>query len=136
MIYIILFGRTDILSVRVDAIGIGAGVASFLSKALGKSVVNPFTFTQASKSKLGFDLLAAINSGRVKMYAPDGSEECREFWFQMAKAKSNFRPNQTMNFYVDPAAGHDDFLASLALLVEAARYTPRSAHGRVREEQL
>jgi len=120
----------------VDATGVGAGVASFLSKALGKSVVNPFTFTQASKSKLGFELLAAINSGRVKMYASDGSEECREFWLQMAKAKSNFRPNQTMNFYVDPAAGHDDFLASLALLVEAARYTPRSAHGRVREEQL
>ena len=118
----------------VDATGVGAGVASFLSNALGKSVVNPFTFTQASKSKLGFDLLAAINSGRVKMYAHDGSEECGEFWFQMAKARSNFRPNQTMNFYVDPAAGHDDFLTSLALLVEAARYTPRSARGRLSYE--
>ena len=118
----------------VDATGVGAGVASFLSGALGTSVVVPFLFTQASKSKLGFELLAAINAGRVKMYAPDGSEECREFWFQMAKAKSNFRANQTMNFYVDPVVGHDDYLSSLALLVEAAQYTPRAAKGRVREQ--
>jgi len=54
----------------------------------------------------------------------------------MAKARSNFRANQTMNFYVDPAVGHDDFLSSLALLVEAARYTPRSARGHVREVAL
>jgi len=120
--------------VVVDATGVGAGVASFLSGALGMSVVMPFLFTQASKSKLGFELLAAINSGRLKMYAQDGSEECREFWFQIAKAKSAFRANQTMNFYVDPASGHDDFLSSLALLVEAAQYAPRAARGRVREQ--
>ncbi len=117
----------------VDATGVGAGVASFFSGALGISVVTPFIFTQASKSRLGFDFLAAINSGRVKMYAHDGSEEYRAFWFQMTKAKSVFRPSQTMNFYVDPSVGHDDFLSSLALLVEAAHYTPRSAHGHLRE---
>jgi hypothetical protein len=117
----------------VDATGVGAGIASFLSGALGTSVVVPFLFTQASKSKLGFALLAAINSGRIKMYSQDSSEEYREFWFQMGKAKSNFRPNQTMNFYVDPTTGHDDFLSSLALLVEAAQYTPRSARGYMRE---
>ena len=34
------------------------------------------------------------------------------------------------NFYVDPARGHDDFLMSLALLVEAAKqYTPKTAKG-------
>lgn len=120
----------------VDATGVGAGVASFLASALGKSVVTPFLFTQPSKSRLGFDLLAAINSGRLKMYAGDASEDCAEFWSQMRMARSTFRPNQTMNFYVDPAAGHDDFLSSLALLVEAARYTPRAARGRQREEAL
>jgi len=35
-----------------------------------------------------------------------------------------------VTFYVDPAEGHDDFLISLALLVEAAnQYTPRGAKG-------
>jgi len=121
--------------VVVDATGVGAGVASFLANALGRSVVTPFIFTQASKSRLGFDLLAAINSGRVKMYARDESAEFREFWFQVAKARSTFRPNQTMNFYVDPAVGHDDFLTSLALLVEAAKYTPRAARGRISRDE-
>ena len=35
-----------------------------------------------------------------------------------------------MNFYVDPAEGHDDFLMSLALVVEAGRvYEKREAKG-------
>ena len=118
--------------VVVDSTGVGAGVASFLAKALGRGVVFPFLFTQQSKSRLGFNLLAAINSGRVKMYAGDGSDEYREFWSEMERAKSTFRPSQTMNFYVDPAEGHDDFLMSLALVVEASEYEPRSARGRLR----
>jgi hypothetical protein len=72
-----------------------------------------------------------VNSGRLKMYAGDSSDEYRKFWFEMEKAKSRYRPNQTMNFFVDPGQGHDDFLMSLALLVEAADgYRPREAKGR------
>jgi hypothetical protein len=116
----------------IDATGVGQPVSSFLKKALG-SRVTPFTFTTASKSKLGFNLLAAINSGRLKMYTGDGSSEYREFWPQMEKARNQYRPNQTINFYVDPSQGHDDFLMSLALLVEAAqKYSPRSAKGGLR----
>ena len=115
--------------VVVDATGVGEPVSSFLRKALG-SRVSPFTFTQRSKSELGFSLLAAVNSGRLKMYKGDGSEEYQEFWFELEKAKSQYRPSQTMNFYVDPAQGHDDFLMSLALMVEAAKqYEPRGARG-------
>ena len=129
-------GLVDILKnvwrcrrIAVDATGIGQPVSSFLRQALG-SRVSPFTFTARSKSQLGFNLLAAINSGRLKVYAADGSAEYREFWFEMEKAKSRYRPNRTMDFYVDPAEGHDDFLSSLALLVEAAnRYLPRGARG-------
>jgi hypothetical protein len=66
------------------------------------------------------------------MYAGDSSSEYQEFWFEMEKAKSQYRPSQTMNFYVDPAQGHDDFLMSLALLAEAARqYEPRGARGSI-----
>lgn len=114
----------------VDATGIGQPVFSFLRKSVGAKV-SPFTFTAPSKSELGFNLLAAINSGRLKMYAGDGSGEYQQFWLEMEKAKSLYRPSQTMNFYVDPAEGHDDFLMSLALMVEAAnRYVPRGARGR------
>jgi len=115
----------------VDATGVGEPVSSFLRQSLGSKVL-PFTFSQQSKSELGFNLLAAVNSGRLKMYKGDGSLEYQEFWSEMEKAKSQYRPNRTMNFYVDPSQGHDDFLMSLALVVEAAnQYSPREARGRV-----
>ena len=117
----------------VDATGVGEPVASFLRKALGSRVA-PFQFTAKSKSELGFNLLAAVNSGRLKVYKGDGSAEYVEFWGEMERARSQYRASQTMNFYVDPAQGHDDFLMSLALLVEAANsYQPREARGGERE---
>jgi hypothetical protein len=120
--------------VVVDATGLGQGIASFLSKAMG-GVVEQFLFTAQSKSRLGFDLLAAVNAGRAKLYAADGSLEYQEFWREVEQAKVTYRPNQSMDFFVPAAEGHDDFLMSLALLVRAADgYTPpRQARGRVRE---
>jgi hypothetical protein len=119
----------------IDATGIGQPVASFLKNELGSRIV-PFVFSPSSKTRLAFDLLAAINSGGLKMYASDNSEEYREFWSQMDNAKSFYRPNQTMNFFVDPADGHDDYLMSLALLVEAGNgYQTREAKGHDRTNQ-
>ncbi len=115
--------------VVVDATGVGQPVASFLRAAVGPAIV-PFVFTNPSKSRVGFNLLAAVNSGFIKMYAGDGSDEYQRFWHEMEKARSYYRPSQTMNFYVDESQGHDDFLMSLALLVEAAnRYQPRVGRG-------
>ena len=113
----------------VDATGMGESVASFLRGALGSRVL-PFKFTQASKSALGFNLLAAVNSGRLKLYMPDGSADYREVMFELERARSRSRPNQTINFYVNPSEGHDDYLMSLALCVEAASgAVPRKAVG-------
>ncbi len=118
----------------VDATGIGQPVSSFLRQALG-SKVSAFTFTARAKSELGFNLLAAINSGRLKTYAGDGSDEHREFWKELERAKCHYCPSQTVNFYVSASEGHDDFLMSLALVVEAAnQYERKTAVGRVREE--
>jgi hypothetical protein len=115
--------------VVVDATGVGQPVSSFLRQSLG-SRVSPFAFTAQSKSELGFNLLAAVNSGSLKVYAGDASPEYQEFWSEMEMAKSQYRPSHTMNFYVDPAQGHDDFLMSLALVVEAAnQYEPRVGRG-------
>ena len=116
----------------VDATGIGEPVTSFSKQALGNKIV-PFKFTQNTKSEAGFDLLAALNSGRLKIYRQDGSEEYRELMFQLEKARSVYRPNQTLNFFVDPADGHDDYLMSLALAIQAAKgYLPRKATGEIR----
>ena len=115
--------------VVVDATGLGTGVASTLVKALG-GVVDPFVFAAGSKSRLGFDLLAAVNTGRLKAYAADGSPEHAEFWRELELAQARYRLNQTMDFFVEPARGHDDYLMSLALLMRAAGNPPRSARGR------
>ncbi|MDH4291450.1 MAG: hypothetical protein OEV56_02430 [Dehalococcoidia bacterium] len=117
----------------VDATGIGQPVASFLRKELGSRVI-PLVITSKSKSDMGFELLSFVNSGRLKLYKQDGSPEYRETLFELERARAQYRPNQTMNFYVDPQEGHDDFLVSLALVVQAAKgLTPREAKGRLRE---
>jgi len=123
--------------VAVDATGLGEAVARFLATptAVGAQVVRPVRFSSESKSRLGYQLLAAINGGRLKTYAQDGSPEYRDFWREMERARVAYRPNRTMSFFVDPSEGHDDYLMSLALLVEAAQEVrPRAARGRVRQE--
>jgi hypothetical protein len=117
----------------VDATGMGQPVASFLRKELGSRVI-PLVITSKSKSAMGFELLSFVNSGRLKLYKQDGSPEYRETRFELERARAQYRPNQTMNFYVDPQEGHDDFLVSLALVVQAAKgLSPREAKGWLRE---
>ncbi|MBI4493120.1 MAG: hypothetical protein HY690_10060 [Chloroflexi bacterium] len=118
-------------SVVVDATGVGAGLASFLQAALGKPVLEPYTFTVQSKSKLGYGLLAAANGGRLTLPAERASPEVAECWRQLRLARRALSANQTLAFYVPPSEGHDDFVMALALLVEAARLAPvRRATGR------
>ena len=136
-----LFGRlVDLLGrvwrvrrITVDATGLGETLARLLARTLGPSVVRPLRLSTESKSRLGYNLLAAVNGGRLKMYTADGSGEWSEFWRQVELARVAYRSGRTMNFFVDPASGHDDYLMSLALVVEAARDLdpqPRVARGR------
>jgi len=117
-----------------DATGIGEPLTAFLQKSCGARVT-PFKFTQLSKSQLGFDLIAFINSGRVQCYAGDGGKEFASFMIEIEQAKSLYRPNQTLNFYVDPSEGHDDYLMSLALCIKATQDSkPRIAIGGPRDD--
>jgi phage FluMu gp28-like protein len=121
--------------VAVDATGLGETLAAWLARALSREVVTPVRFTAESKSRLGYNLLAAVNGGRLKVYAGDGSAEHRAFWQEMERARVSYRANRTMNFHVDHSEGHDDYLMSLALTVEAAAGArPRTARGRLRGE--
>jgi len=117
----------------VDATGLGETLARLISRALGAAAVQAVRFSAESKSRLGFGLLAAVNGGRLKVYAPDGSPEYSELWREIELARAVYRPNRTMNFFVDPAQGHDDFVVSLALAVHAAAglevERPRVARG-------
>lgn len=106
--------------VVIDASGIGAWLAAWLVEALGKQVVECFQFTRASKSVLGWELLGAVNTGRLKLYAEDGSPEGRHFWDEARQARSVHLPGQMLNFFVPVEHGHDDYLMSAALCTRAA----------------
>ena len=122
--------------VAVDATGLGETAGRLIASALGDARVVQVKFTAASKSELGFELLAAVNGRRLKLYAGDGSVEYREFQRQAELTRVTYRANQTMNFFVDANDGHDDYIVSAALVVHASKdAAPRTARGRVRESK-
>ena len=128
----------DVWRVRrlaVDATGLGEGLASGLAALRGGPEVARLRLTEQIKSRLGYGLLAAVNGGRLALYREDGSPEARTVRRECARARATYRPNRTLAFAVDAADGHDDFLLSLALAVEAAAgLVPRAARGRLEED--
>jgi hypothetical protein len=107
--------------VVVDATGIGASLTSFLDRALPGKVI-PFTFTSSSKSKLGWDFLACIETGRFKDYNPADPTFLQQLSFCSLAVQPG--PGHLIKWSVpdntrDPATGdlvHDDLLMSAALV--------------------
>jgi hypothetical protein len=108
----------------VDGTGVGAGVASFLRAALGEGVCEVVQFTAARKSELGYGMLAAAGSGRLKIYQADlgdaGGECLAEWWAEAEACRYEVRREQQLSFFVPEERGHDDFVISAALCVAAA----------------
>ena len=109
--------------VVVDATGVGAGLASFLSRSL-RCTVLPFVFTPKNKSELGWDFLAVCDTGRFKdHHSPQGSDEYVRFWNQLQYVEYEAREKQTLRWSVpdgtrDLSTGelvHDDLVMSAAL---------------------
>lgn len=108
----------------VDATGVGAGLAAFLRRALPGRVL-PFQFNAASKSKLGWDFLSVVDSGRWKEPAstPEGLDSLFQRQLQHSQYEIASGPEKRMRWGVpdgtrDPANGemvHDDLLLSAAL---------------------
>jgi len=112
----------------VDATGIGEPVAAFLARACPAVAVEPWKLTSASKSRLGYGLVTAANAGRLRVYAGAEAAEC---WRQLERCRAVYRAGERLDFFVDERDGHDDYVVSLALAVEAASGSaPRRARGR------
>lgn len=117
----------------IDATGVGAGLSSMIASRLpGK--LTPFIFGSASKSKLGWDFLGLVESGRYKDYADDGQQDTRKFWQQVAACQFEVMsgPGKLMRWSVLDALLHDDLLISAALVAELDKldFRPRLAHAR------
>jgi hypothetical protein len=116
--------------VVVDATGVGAGLASFLDRALPGRVI-PFTFSNASKSELGWRFLDVVDSCRWQEPVFEdlpGDDQLRyqnQFFAQLAACQFEVKNDakQTMHWGVpdgsrDPVSGellHDDWVLSAAL---------------------
>lgn len=113
----------------VDATGIGAGLASFLASHLKRRGIRvvPFIFTSASKSRLGWDFLSLIETGRYKEYADDGERHTTEFYRQLRATEYTTAngPGNSLRWSVPPAAGHDDLVISAALVSVLDGLDPR-----------
>jgi hypothetical protein len=119
--------------VAIDASGLGETAARLIAQALGDARVDAVKFTADTKSKLGFELLAAVNGGRLKAYRGDGSRDSAELHRQCELARAEYRAGTTMAWRVAEHDGHDDYLVSAALLVRASvAQQRRIATGRVR----
>jgi hypothetical protein len=122
----------------VDATGVGAGLASFLTAALGAGRVLPFVFSLSSKSQLGWDYLGVVDSGRFKDHAPHAGDReaaslARIFWRQVAQCEYEVRPGpgKLMSWAVPDPKVHDDLLISAALcaVLDGLDWRPRVARG-------
>jgi Terminase RNaseH-like domain len=114
-----LWERWNFARVCVDASGIGAGVAAFLADK-HPDRTERFVFTTPSKSRLAYSMLAMTNTGRLSLYAADGSAEYKECRREIEQCRYWLRAAETMAWGVPETEGHDDFVTSLALLCRAA----------------
>jgi hypothetical protein len=106
--------------VCVDKTGVGAPLAEFLTLAMGEDVVDSVPFSSVKKSELGYGLIAAAGSGRLKWYAhgPD-DRSATEFWHEAEVCQREVRPSRLLRWSVPESSGHDDFISAAALLVAA-----------------
>lgn len=128
-----LLQRWRVAHVVVDATGIGEPIATYLLGQLGERKVTAFKFSRPSKSSLGYDFLAAVNTGAVRLWRPDpeSAHAHAALSYQLRQARRELKPGGGIDYYVAPADGHDDRLISLALCVRAAsRGRPRIARQR------
>ena len=122
----------NVRHIVVDATGVGAGLASFLKSNLPGRVL-PFTFTTQSKSKLGWDFLALIDSGRWQEPAADLSDADRAFLRQLecCTFEVSTAAGQQMRWGVpngtthpeDGALVRDDLLMSAALAAQLDQFS-------------
>lgn len=127
-LYAEIKAMADLFAVRflvVDATGVGAGLCSFLSAALGAKVI-PFEFNLATKSGLLWDFLGIIDAGRYREFIPTHPWPlARKFWEQVSLCEFEILPGpqKRVRWGVpdgtrSPETGglvHDDLLIGAAL---------------------
>jgi Terminase RNaseH-like domain len=126
-----LFGHWNVARVAIDATGVGAGTAAYLA-ASHPTRVDPIAFTAPEKSRLGYELLAAAETGRLSLYSDPGDHDATTCIDQLRGLTYELKTGELMSWQAR-ADGHDDYATSLALTCRAAaQSSPPAAGGLVR----
>lgn len=115
-----LVRRWRVERLAADATGLGGPLTAARERALGRRVEG-VVFTTRTKSELGYELLAAVETGRLRLYAFDGSSEAEAVRSELRALRAEFGGGW-LRWGND--RGHDDFAVSLALCLRAARTVP------------
>lgn len=127
-----------ILHLIADDSGIGQGLTSWLTAALGPHRVTGFTFSPTKKAALGSAFLSLIETGRCKHWTDDADDPLSDgwwFWKQAAACSYDLPPDGQFdkalkwgvpaNHKTDTPTGrqltHDDRLISFALIAHLDR---------------
>ncbi len=116
-----LVQRWGLVRLSIDGTGMGAILAASLEQQHPR-VAERVHFTSLVKSDLGYGLQAAAETGRLRIYADDGSEEARLTWAELRACEARYGSGRTLQWGDD--RGHDDFAVSLALCLRAAENLP------------
>jgi hypothetical protein len=118
------------IAVVADARGVGEAVAMAMHRARPRQVV-ALKSSSEDVSRMGFAMLGAAATGRLRMYQDDGSEEHRQFWLQAKELRRELTPGRRIRFFAPRKKAvtnggttetvHDDFPKSLGYVVEAAQ---------------
>lgn len=115
-----------------DATGMGQPLVSLLTKNVGRAL-HGVTFSANSKSELGWLMRTSAETGRLRLPADNGSVSWSLAMDEYTACMGELRNGQRMTWNA-PQGLHDDFVASLALCLDAAEHVgpPRVAVGRGR----
>jgi hypothetical protein len=108
--------------ITIDATGVGEGLASMLANRAWPTPVTRLRFTPRVKSDLGYALIAAASTERLKLWRASDDPELATAWQELGDCRMEAAENdsQLIRWWVDEARGHDDWVVSLALLIHAA----------------
>lgn len=138
-IYHYVFERWHCSHCVIDASGVGDYPAQMIL-ARRPQQTTALKSTLSEVSRLGFNLLGAIMSGRFQMYRDSEDNVAqRQFWLQMKECKRELKSDEKMRFYapenrimtpydIKPIDVHDDFVKSAAYCLDAAERHMLSSH--------
>lgn len=115
--------------VLVDATGIGEPLYSYLAKRLARMEVIGLKFTAQVKSNLGYRVLAAIDSGRLKNFADKNNRDALSglFFKEMEYCRYEIKPGPQKHmawgvpdgqFDQNGEAVHDDLIIGASMFTE------------------